>query len=62
MSIMTFHAIGCHENIWRLGIYNMKDFKKLLNYIYQDATIFLDRKYENYLRISEEEIFKNCKI
>ena len=62
MSIMTFHAIGCHENIWRLGIYNMKDFKKLLNYIYQDATIFLDRKYQNYLRISEEEIFKNCEI
>lgn len=62
MSIMTCHAIGCHENIWRLSIHNMKDFKKLLNYIYQDATIFLDRKYENYLRISEEEIFKNCKI
>lgn len=62
MNIVVFHAIGCHENIWRLRIHNIKDFKKFLNYIYQDATIFLDRKYENYLRISEEEIFKNCEI
>lgn len=33
----------------RYSFYSLKDVSIFLNYLYQDATIYLDRKYEHYL-------------
>lgn len=43
------HARNADERIGRLDITAKDSVKKFLNYIYQDATIFLDRKHERYL-------------
>lgn len=36
------------DNCYRIYIENKKDYYDFLNYIYKDATIYLDRKYEIY--------------
>lgn len=37
------------EVVQQLFLKNIKDTKKFLDFIYQNATIYLDRKYERYL-------------
>ena len=43
------HARNADERIGRLDITAKESVKKFLDYIYQDATIFLERKHERYL-------------
>ena len=54
-----WHAKECNENIFRLGLARRDDFVEFLNFIYKDATIYLDRKYQKYLDCMER--IKNMK-
>jgi hypothetical protein len=39
----------CDDNIKTLSIYGNKQCKKFLDYIYQDASLKLERKYKRYI-------------
>ena len=53
MKISYYHAIGCSENTIRFIITTQSDVMTFLNFVYEDSTIFLDRKFEDYLKIKE---------
>ena len=53
MKISYYHAIGCNENTVRFIITTQSDVMTFLNFVYEDSTIFLDRKFEDYLKIKE---------
>ena len=57
--VNIWHAKGCNENIFRLGLSRRDDFVEFLNFIYKDATIYLDRKYKKYLDCMQQ--IKNTK-
>ena len=40
------------KSIFRYRITSKREAIKLLNYMYENATIYLDRKYENYLKFA----------
>lgn len=42
------------KKIFKLGIYRQQDLKKFLDWIYHDATLYLDRKYQSYLSFQKE--------
>jgi len=46
---------GC-ATIWRIWINQGKDknIVKFLNYLYKDATVYLDRKYEKYIKVLQK--------
>jgi hypothetical protein len=46
------------NNIFRLAINGRQQTEKILDWIYKDATVFLDRKYNKYLEIKTSKIFK----
>ena len=47
--VNIWHAKECNEKIFRLGLSRRDDFVEFLDFIYKDATIYLDRKYQKYL-------------
>lgn len=47
--IDTWHAKECNENIFRLGLSRRDDCIEFLNFLYKDANIYLDRKYQKYI-------------
>ena len=53
MKISYYHAIGCSENTVRFIITTQSDVMTFLNFVYEDSTIFLNRKFEDYLKIKE---------
>lgn len=55
--INYYQAIGCSQYTKRFMITSQKDVYDFLSFIYEDATIFLDRKYANFLKI--KEIYNN---
>ena len=42
-----------NKSYYRINIERKKDFLKLLNLLYKDAKVYLDRKYETYLLRSQ---------
>ena len=54
MKINYYHAIGCDENTMRLMITAQDDVYKFLSYVYENSQIFLDRKYQDFLKIKEQ--------
>lgn len=52
--INIWKAKECNENIYRLGLARRDDFIEFLNFIYKDAHIYLERKYQKYLKCMEE--------
>lgn len=57
--VNIWHAKECNENIFRLGLARRDDFVEFLDFLYKDATIYLDRKYQKYLDCMER--IKNMK-
>lgn len=49
LKINIWKAKGCNEHIFRLGTSRKQDFKTLLDFLYKDSTIFLERKYNKYI-------------
>lgn len=45
-----FHKLYTCGNNYRFGYRSKKDIEKAIHYMYEDATIYLDRKYEKVLR------------
>lgn len=45
-----FHKLYTCGNNYRFGYRSKKDIEKVIHYMYKDATIYLDRKYEKVLR------------
>ena len=57
MKIHIYQAIKCNEYTKRFIITSQNDVFKFLEYIYSDSNIYLERKYNNFLKIKEE--YKN---
>lgn len=38
-------------NNYQIGVGRVEDLKNFLNYMYEDSTVYLDRKYEKYLKV-----------
>ena len=58
---IDFHLQKEHCNndvIYTMRISNQKDCINFLNYIYKDATIYLDRKYNLYLEYLNKSLSK----
>lgn len=56
MSINLHHAIGCSDDIFRMATGRKNDFFNLLDWLYQDNKICLQRKYKKYLDLKEKYI------
>ena len=49
----------CHNGItYSMELYRQQECIDFLNYIYQDATIFLKRKYDIYLKYVDRSLLK----
>lgn len=50
------YQIKPYKNIYRYRITSNIEIKKLLDYLYKDSTVYLDRKYEKYLEYCRSKI------
>ena len=57
MKIHIYQAIKCNEYTKRFIITSQDDVFKFLEYIYSNSNIYLERKYNNFLKIKKE--YKN---
>lgn len=54
--------VAKNKNVYRLYLYGRSTCLDFLNWLYKDATIFLERKHEKFLKIKNSEVTMNTRF